>query len=191
MYFVFIKYTAVMLFLVVLVSISPMIVNYNGGGSTAANIFMKLTLANLRKFPLNSAQINALSEDQEYIQSKKQEFLNYYWIYIINEILIFAIFLAYYFILKRTMEKYHNIIETSIMTVSDYTIEVDCLPRKVIPQKEIANYFETNFGEKVANVNYAYSFQNTLEHYQKLGELELKKKTVNAKYEGEMDSLEL
>lgn len=55
MYFVFIKYTAIMLFFLALVSISPMIVNYSGGGSSAANIFMKLTLANLRKFPLNNA----------------------------------------------------------------------------------------------------------------------------------------
>jgi hypothetical protein len=51
----------------------------------------------------------------------------------VNEIATFLIFFTYYFIVKRTMEKYHNIIEVSVMTVSDYTIEVDNLPRKIIP----------------------------------------------------------
>jgi hypothetical protein len=80
------------------------------------------------------------------------------------------------------MKKNAEIIELENLTIADFTLEVDNLPNRVMKSKELSGWLESTFKFKVVHVGFAYRFQNTLEHYKNMGDIEVKKKIARIKY---------
>lgn len=182
-YFIFMKYTTVVLFCMGLFTLAPMYLYSRGGGlggKADGNVMLTTSIGNLKSTSLTYSESVIAKTVPDFQSTKDSEYRDYSRIAMFSDVAYSLIFLLYSYWMRTKTAALSQQIEMLSKSAADYALEVRNIPPDTT-KEEVEAYF-ARFGCTINQVNFAFKFSNTLGYYMKLADNRIRKKLHTVKY---------
>jgi hypothetical protein len=163
-YFYFLRFFAIVFFVMMIVSVPSLVINSTGSGiGTKAESFklLRTVIGNISPTPSDNSE----PKEGEWSMSKNEAV---YWVELLTDLTYSVIFLVSVIVFKfKVMVEKHKI-DQECVTAANFSLHVTNLPDKEFTREDLGNFFANIIDSKIIAINFTYKFNDSLDNFVRL-----------------------
>jgi len=163
-YFYFVRFFAIVFFIMMIVSIPSLVLNSTGSGiGVKADNFklLKTVMGNISPSPIEGSE----PSENEWSLAKNE---SVYWVELLTDLAYSIIFLISIIVFKfKVMVEKHKI-DQECVTAANFALHVTNLPTEEFTREDLGNFFSMIIDSKIVAINFTYRFYDSLDNFVRL-----------------------